>query len=171
MSTCGCAGSWQSAAFAFPAGSRSDPAERDPAAAGAPAPVGSAAGLPRVQPGAGRGAALVGPGAAAGQCQGLQGKQQRQGGLFLWGPLRQSPGSLLSTRKASRILACLGLAGSFRGHLDLVPTTSRDIFQQVRGLRALPDLSWDVSRQEAPPTSLGTLCQCFPTLLVKKFFL
>lgn len=65
VSPCGCEGSWQSAEVAFPAGSRSDPAERDPAAAGAPAPVGSAAGLPRVQPGAGRGAALGCPGAAA----------------------------------------------------------------------------------------------------------
>ncbi|XP_031954005.1 serine/threonine-protein kinase PAK 3-like isoform X6 [Corvus moneduloides] len=46
-------------------GSLSDPAERDPAAAGAQAPVGSAAGLPGVQPGGGRGAALVCPGAAA----------------------------------------------------------------------------------------------------------
>ncbi|KAM7022172.1 uncharacterized protein M8220_016920 isoform 3-T3 [Acridotheres tristis] len=46
-------------------GSGSDPAERDPAAAGAAAPVGSAAGLPRVQPGLGRRAALLCPGAAA----------------------------------------------------------------------------------------------------------
>lgn len=66
-------------------------------------------------------------------------------------------------------------AVAWQAPLELIwawcPTASRDIFKQLRGPRALPDLSLDVSREEAPPTSLGTFCQCFPTLLVKKFFL
>lgn len=100
----------------------------------------------------------------------LRGKQQRRGGVCLWAILPSSPVSCFSHLLfTSRILAWFGRAGSFRGHPDLVPSTGRDIFKQIRWLRALPDLSLDVSREEAPPTSPGTFCLCFPTLLVKKF--
>lgn len=52
------------------------------------APVGSAAGLPGVQPGAGRGAALVCPGAAAGGCEAAAGETAAPGRGFLVGPLQ-----------------------------------------------------------------------------------
>lgn len=100
----------------------------------------------------------------------LRGKQQRQGGLCLGSPLRSSPVSLLCTRKASRILAWFGLAGSFRGHLDPVTHKEQGHLQGDQVAQS-PDLSLDASREEAAPTAPGTLCQCFPTLLVKKFFL
>ncbi|XP_059727494.1 serine/threonine-protein kinase PAK 3-like [Haemorhous mexicanus] len=65
---------------------------------------------------------------------------------------------------ASRILACFGLAGSFRGQLGLVPHSEQGHLQQVRGLRALPDLSLEVSREEAPPTPLGTFSKPLSSL-------
>lgn len=172
MSTRGCEGSWQSAVFAFPAGSLSDPAERDPAAAGAQAPVGSAAGLPRVQPGAGRGAALVCPGAAAGECGAAAGETAARGRGFLVGPPSDNLQSrCFSHAKPAESSPGLAWQGPFEVIWTRCPARSRDIFKQIRWLRALPDLSLDVSREEAPPTSLGTLCQCVPTLPLKKFFL
>lgn len=171
VSTCGCGGSCQSAVFAFPAGPRSDPAEREPAAAGAQAPVGSAAGLPRVQPGAGRGAALLCPGAAAGECQAAAGETAAPGRAFLVGP----PSHHLQSRCFSHAKpAESSPALAWQAPVELIwswcPATSGDIFKHIRWLRALPDLSLDVSREEPPPTSLGSLSQCFPTLLLQQFF-
>ena len=48
---------------------------------------------------------------------------------------------------------------------------SRDIFIQIRLLRDLSNLTSNVSRDRASPTSLGNLGQCFTTLRVKNFFL
>jgi len=48
---------------------------------------------------------------------------------------------------------------------------SRDIFNSVRLLRALSNLTLNVSRDGASTTSLGTLAQCFITLIVKNFCL
>jgi len=51
------------------------------------------------------------------------------------------------------------------------PAVSRDIFNQTRLLRALSNLALNVSKDEASTTSLGNLCQCFITLIIKNFFL
>ena len=48
---------------------------------------------------------------------------------------------------------------------------SRDIFNWTRLLRAPSNLAFSVSRDAASTTSLGSLCQCFISLVVKKFFL
>ena len=45
---------------------------------------------------------------------------------------------------------------------------SRDIFKKSRLLRAQSKLTLNVSRDGACTTSLGILCQCFTTLIVKK---
>ncbi|KAK4827897.1 hypothetical protein QYF61_022320 [Mycteria americana] len=48
---------------------------------------------------------------------------------------------------------------------------SRDIFNQSRLLRAPSNLTLKVSRDGASTTSLGNLCQCFTTFIIKNFFL
>jgi len=47
---------------------------------------------------------------------------------------------------------------------------SRDLFNQVRLLRAPSNLTLNVSMDGASATSLGSLFQCFTTLIVKDFF-
>jgi len=47
---------------------------------------------------------------------------------------------------------------------------SKDIYHQIRFLRVPSNLTTNVSRDRASTTSLGNLCQCFTTLIVKKFF-
>jgi len=46
----------------------------------------------------------------------------------------------------------------------------RDIFHQIRVLRALSNLAWNGSTDGASPTSLGNLRQGLTTLRVKNFF-
>ena len=48
---------------------------------------------------------------------------------------------------------------------------SKDIFKQIRVLRALSSLTLNVSRDGASTTSLGNLFQGFTTLMVKNFLL
>jgi len=48
---------------------------------------------------------------------------------------------------------------------------SRDIFNQTRLLRALSNLTLNVSRDGALTTSLSNLFQCFTTFMVKNVFL
>ena len=45
----------------------------------------------------------------------------------------------------------------------------RDIFKQIRLLRAPSNLALNISSDGTSPTSLGNLGQCFTTLSVKKF--
>jgi len=51
------------------------------------------------------------------------------------------------------------------------PAVSRDVFNWIRVLRAPSNLALNISRDRASTTSLGNLCQCFITLIVKNFFL
>jgi len=51
------------------------------------------------------------------------------------------------------------------------PTMSRDIYHYIRLLRALSNLTLNVSRDGASTTSLGNPFQCFNTLMVKNLFL
>jgi len=48
---------------------------------------------------------------------------------------------------------------------------NRDIFKQIRLLRAPSNLALSVFRDGASTTSMGSLCQGFTTLTVKNFFL
>jgi len=48
---------------------------------------------------------------------------------------------------------------------------SRAIFNWIGVLRAPSNLAWNVSRDGAAPTSLGSPCQCFTTFTVKNVFL
>ncbi|KAK4830027.1 LOW QUALITY PROTEIN: hypothetical protein QYF61_008365 [Mycteria americana] len=58
--------------------------------------------------------------------------------------------------------------GTFKGHLvQPLPAMSRDIFSWIRLLRAPSNLTLNVSRDGASTTSLGNLCQCFTTLIIK----
>ena len=69
------------------------------------------------------------------------------------------------------IIECLGLEGTYRGHLvQPDPVMSRDIFNKIRLLRAQSNLTLNVSRDGTSTTSLGNLFQCFTTLIVKYFF-
>jgi len=47
----------------------------------------------------------------------------------------------------------------------------RDPFHQTRVLRAPSNLASNTAREGAATASLGNLCQCFTTLMVKNFFL
>jgi len=80
----------------------------------------------------------------------------------------EEAGNLLHTHG---IMEWVGWEGTFRGHPVQPPAMSRDIFHQPRLLRAPSNLALSVSRVGASTTSLGNLCQCFTTLVVKKFFL
>ena len=48
---------------------------------------------------------------------------------------------------------------------------NRDTYSWVRVLSAPSSLVLSVSRDEAPTASLGNLCQCLTTLIIKYFFL
>jgi len=47
----------------------------------------------------------------------------------------------------------------------------RDTFHQTRLLKAPSNLGFNTSREGADTASLGNLCQCFTTFIVKNFFL
>lgn len=95
----------------------------------------------------------------------MQGKQQHKGGVFLSGPcpIICSLGAFQMERKQTPRQVWVG-----RG---LSRSLGRAIFKQIRLLRALPDLTLNDCRGEAPTTSLGNFCQCYLSLLEKKFFL
>ena len=55
------------------------------------------------------------------------------------------------------VTECFGVEGTFRGHLAQPPCSKQGYFQ----------LALNVSRDGASTTSLGNLCQCFTTLMLK----
>jgi len=61
------------------------------------------------------------------------------------------------------------LEGTFQTTWSQPPATSRDIFHQPMVLRAPSNLALSTAREGE--TSLGSLGQCFTTLMVKNFFL
>jgi len=65
----------------------------------------------------------------------------------------------------------LGWKGPLKAIQSNHAATSRDIFTQIRLLRAPSSLAWNVSRDGASPTALGNLCQSFTIRIVKNFFL
>ena len=70
-----------------------------------------------------------------------------------------------------RIIERFGLEGNSKGHLVQPPAMSRYIFSQTRLLRAPANLTLNVSRDGASPTSLGNLFQGFTTLIINNLFL
>jgi len=82
----------------------------------------------------------------------------------LKGPLRTDPHSFESSN-------ALGWKGPLEVTEPNPPAVSRDSFTQPRLLRAPSNLALNVPRAGASTTSLGNLCQCFTTLMVKNFFL
>ena len=64
-----------------------------------------------------------------------------------------------------------GLEGTFKGHLVQPPAASRAVFGLMRLLRAPSNRTVNVCRDGGSTTSLGNLCQCFTTLMVKNVFL
>ena len=64
---------------------------------------------------------------------------------------------------------------SWKGSLKVVqsssPAMNKDTYSQIRVLRACSNLTLNVSRDGASTNSLGNLCLCFTTLIVKNFFL
>lgn len=61
------------------------------------------------------------------------------------------------------------MKGTFKGRL--APALSRDFFDSVGLLKALSNLAWNVSRNEAAMTSSHSLCQCFTILVINYCFL
>jgi len=61
------------------------------------------------------------------------------------------------------------LEGTLKGHLVKPPCSARGHLQLHQELRALSNLTLDVSM--ASTTSLGSLYQCLTALMVKNFFL
>ena len=70
-----------------------------------------------------------------------------------------------------RIPQRFGVEGTVKAHLVQPPAMSSDVFNQIRLLRALSDLTMNIARDGASTTSLGNLCQCLATLIIEKFFL
>jgi len=65
----------------------------------------------------------------------------------------------------------LGWKGAWKVMWFQPPAVSRDIFSQTRLLRAPSNLALTVPSDGASTTSLGSLCQGFPTLTAMNFFL
>jgi len=70
-----------------------------------------------------------------------------------------------------RITEWFGLEGTIRSSGSNSPAKSRGIFQETRLLRAPSNLALNTAREGAATTPLGSLCQCFTTLMVKNFIL
>jgi len=70
-----------------------------------------------------------------------------------------------------RITAWFGLEGTLKPPSSNLPAMGRDTFHQTRLLRAPPNVALNTAREGAATASLGKLCQCLTTLIVKNFFL
>ena len=62
------------------------------------------------------------------------------------------------------------LEGTFKGHPVQLPCNEQGHLQLHQVLRALSSLTLSVSSDGTLTTSLGNLCQCLTTLIVKSFF-
>ena len=65
----------------------------------------------------------------------------------------------------------LGWKGPYRSSSSNPPAMGRDTFHQTRLLKAPANLALNTAREGAATASLGSLCQCLTTLMVKNFFL
>ena len=64
-----------------------------------------------------------------------------------------------------RIIESFQLEGTLKGHLVQLPCNKQGHLQLHQELRALGSLTLDVSRDGAPTTFVGNLCQCLTTLI------
>jgi len=69
------------------------------------------------------------------------------------------------------IIEWFGLEGTFRGHLAQPPCSEQQYLQLDQAARSPIQPGLERFRGGASTTSLGNLCQCFTTLIVKNFFL
>jgi len=60
------------------------------------------------------------------------------------------------------IVEWVGLEGTFKGHPVQPPAMSRNIFNQIRLLRAPSNLTWNVSRDGASPPLRATYAGVSP---------
>ena len=65
----------------------------------------------------------------------------------------------------------LGWKGPYRSSSSNSPAMGRDTFHQTRLLKAPFNLALNSAREGAATASLGSLCQCVITLILKNFFL
>lgn len=73
--------------------------------------------------------------------------------------------------QSSLITELFGLEGIFTDHLVQPPAMRRDIFNEIRLLSSLSNLTLTVSRDGRSTTSLGNWFQCSTTLIIIIFFL
>ena len=70
----------------------------------------------------------------------------------------------------ARVIETFELEETFKGHLVQLPCSEQGHLRLSQVLRAPSSLALKVSRDGASATSLGNLCQCLTTLIVKYFF-
>ena len=71
---------------------------------------------------------------------------------------------------SSFIIESCGMEGTLKGHVVQLPCNEQGHLQLDQAFRAPSSLTFYVSRDGAATASLGNLCQCFPTLIIKILF-
>ena len=74
-------------------------------------------------------------------------------------------------KTCDKTIEWFGLGGTFTDHLNHPSCNEQGHIQLHQILRALFNIMLNISKGGASTTSLGNLCQCFTTLIVKNFFL
>jgi len=88
-------------------------------------------------------------------------------------PPHSAPHHVLGRCDSHRIIESyngLGWKGPCRSSSSSHPAMGRDTFYQNRLLKAPSSLALNTSREGTSTASLGNLCQCLTTLIVKNFF-
>ena len=80
-------------------------------------------------------------------------------------------GLVSTVARVDSITEWLEMEGTLKGHLVHLPCTEQGRLQCHQVLRAPSSLTLSVSRDRASTSSLGNLCQCLTTLIVKNVFL
>ena len=83
--------------------------------------------------------------------------------------MRQSKQNSSYSMSVFRITESFKLEETLKGHLAQLPCNEQGHLQLHQVLRAPSSLSLDVPKNRISTTSLGNLCQCLTTLIVKTF--